>query len=119
MVDDLADILPEKIKIGYSYHPIEIQDDKWMNENNATGDSNEDTKVINICDSWDWDTVVDTLKHEIRHLLYSFFGLPEIIPALAKAGLFDEIEEVIIRTVTTGEQMVMHDNPELKRIFYG
>lgn len=119
MVKDLEELLPSKVKIGYSYHSIEIQDDKWMEENNATGDSNTDTKVINICDSWDWDTVIDTLKHEIRHQLYDFFGLNEINPALAKAGLYDEIEEITIRVITTGEQMVLHDNPELKRVFYG
>lgn len=108
MVNDLDELLPKKIKVGYSYYSIEIQDDKWMEENEATGDQNGDSKVINICDSWDYQTVLDTLRHEIGHALWEFFGLPDPCP-----------EEQAVRAFGTGWQMVIFDNPELKKVFYG
>lgn len=130
MVNDLDEILPKKVKIGYSYHPIEIQDDKWMSENDATGDSNTDTKVINICDSWDLPTVMDTLSHETDHQLWSFFGINEVLKSILRMAIaqgesadidaiIGDIEETVIRTLNTGRVMVFNDNPELKKVFYG
>ena len=108
MVKDLDELLPKKIKVGYSYYSIEIQDDKWMDENGATGDQHGGKKVINICDSWEWETILDTLTHEIFHAIWEFMNLP------SKAK-----EEPVVHCLATGWTMVLHDNPDLKRVFYG
>jgi len=103
---DLDEILPKQIKIGYSYYAIEIQDDKWMEENKAYGDHHGHKKVINVCDSWEFNEVVDTITHEIFHAIWEFMNLP------AKA-----IEESAVHCLATGWTMVMHDNPELRRLY--
>ena len=105
MAKDLEELLPKTVKIGYSHYSIEIQDDKWMDENKAYGDQHGYKKVINICDSWEIAEVVDTLFHEIDHAIWEYRGL--------KAK---ELEETAITSLNTERIRVFLDNPQLYKV---
>ena len=106
MALDLDEILPKSIKVGYSYYQIEIQDQAWMDANNAYGDQHGHKKVINVCDSWELPEVQDTLTHEIKHAIHEFFNLPSKCT-----------EEQYVHVQATGWTMVWMDNPELRKFF--
>lgn len=98
-------VLPEYIKIGpYCYEVIEA-DDSWEEMHGNEGISglclHRDSKIyVSLTGNKAYD--VDTFWHEIKHAIWFVFNLQD-----------SDDEERVVSALSTGELMVLKDNPEL------
>lgn len=97
--------LPSQLKIGpYDYEVVQVDEQSrkvMINENLFGSHHPEACKIIIYLTDND-EVNLNTLWHEIKHAIWFLFGLQD-----------SDDEERIVNTLSSGELMVLKDNPEL------
>lgn len=69
--------LPSEIRIGGSRWKLKLQDAAWRTEHEVHGLCSPDTMTVHICYATTPSEAMNTLIHELTHVVWREWNLPE------------------------------------------
>ena len=99
--------LPSQVKVGPYLYQVHHRDEEWYDQTESHGQCHNSKQQIDVYVTGNDRVDLDTLWHEINHALWWMFNLEEK----------KDDEEKIVRTLSTGQLMVLVDNPQLQKLF--
>ena len=98
---------PKKVRIGHAFFDVKTDPATVLDlaTNNNSGESDGNRLVLKVRPDYPFQTVAETLLHEILHMCLFVTGTDQMLE--------DDVEEKVVRPMAMALFGVLRDNPKL------
>jgi hypothetical protein len=99
------ELIPGRVRLGGTTYRLSLEDKTFQDEHAAYGMVNYETFVVHVVAEQPPSEVLNTLIHELSHVIWREYGLPK-----------RPTEERAVTALGTGWSALLHQNPALLEV---